>query len=99
MGITTSISFRSDAFCTNVLFDHSIYSGNGTYLVFSTLVPSSHYTCVWRTCMGNGISSVSTYPAYIPPAGHRLWVRCPMLCSFDHHLAKETERVDFMEDV
>src|SRR5699024_1838987 len=99
MGITTSISFRSDAFCTNVLFVLSIYSGNGTYVVFSTLVVSIHYTCFWRTCMGNGISSVSTYPPYIPSDGNRLLVRCPMLCYFDHHLAKETERVDFMEDV
>src|SRR5699024_1787155 len=99
MGITTSISFRSDDFCTNVLFDLSIYSVNVAFLVCSSLVAFSHYTCFWRTCMGNGNSSVSIYPPYIPPDGNRLLVRCPLLCYFDHHLAKETERVYFMEDV
>src|SRR5699024_4682566 len=34
MGITTSISFRSDAFCTNILFNFSIYFINGMYHVF-----------------------------------------------------------------
>src|SRR5699024_979210 len=99
MGITTSISFRSDAFCTNILFNLSIYSSNGTYLLFSTLAAASHYTCLSRTCMGNGKSSVSTDPRHIPPDGNRLLVRCPLLCYFAHHLGKETEKLYFMEDV
>src|SRR5699024_8558770 len=99
MGITTSISFRSDACCTNILFNLSIYSRNGTYLVFSSLAAASDYTCLWRTCMWNGNSSVRTYPPHIPPDGNRLLVRCPLLCYFAHHLAKETEQFYFMEDV
>src|SRR5699024_638579 len=99
MGITTSISFRSYAFCTNIFFNISIYSKNGTYMVFSTMAASSHYTCFLRTCIGNGKSSVSTYPPHIPPDVNRLLDRCPMLCYFAHHLAKETEQFYFMEDV
>src|SRR5699024_10481151 len=99
MGITTSISFRSDAFCTNILFNLSIYSRNGTYLVFSTLAAASHYTCFWWTCMGDVIFSVSPYSTHISPDGNRLMVRCPLLCYFAHHLAKETEQFYFMVDV
>src|SRR5699024_9579169 len=99
MGITTSISYRSDAFCTNILFNLSIYSRNGTYLVFSTLAAASHYTCFGRTCMGNGKRSFSTYSSSIPSDGNRLLVSCSLLCYFAHHLAKETEQFYFMEDV
>src|SRR5699024_3815839 len=99
MGITTSISFRSDAFCTNILFNLSIYSRNGTYLVFRILADVSHYTCFWRTCMGIGKFSVSTYPPLITPDGKCLLVMCTLICYFAHHLEKETEQFYFMEDV